>query len=100
MVYPHLRVGVAFPTLRSGIRHRARSGLLTPFSSCCKLLCIAKHLQDEGFAVRDKGDCPDFCLGKNGTVPFHGTIVSLSTKFRTGPDKVCPHARPRCEPGA
>ena len=32
-----------------------------------------------------EGDCPDLCVSKNGTVPFHGTIVSLSTKFRTGP---------------
>ena len=30
------------------------------------------------------GDCPDFCVSKNGTVPFHGTVVSLTTKFGTG----------------
>ena len=31
------------------------------------------------------GDCPDFCVRKNGVAPFHGTIVSLSTELRTGP---------------
>ena len=36
-------------------------------------------------AERGEGDCPDFCVSKNGTVPFHDTTVSLSAKFRTGP---------------
>ena len=36
-------------------------------------------------AGKGHGDCPDFCVSKNATVPFHGTVVSLSTEFRTGP---------------
>jgi hypothetical protein len=46
------------------------------------------------------GDCPDFCVSKNGTVPFarrHRIDGILDTKIRTGPAVSCP-LRPSCSP--
>jgi hypothetical protein len=37
-------------------------------------------------AVREMGDCPNFCVSKNGTVPFCSGESPFDTEIETGPE--------------
>ena len=56
------------------------------------------HVQKQGRETRgergvesgewgvESGDCPNFRVSENGTVPFEASTVHLSTKFGTDPE--------------
>ena len=76
------------------------SAFFSPLSPLPSPLACLAHPIDPAkptspWLVQEIGDCPDFCVSKNGTVPFDGRTISRDTKFCTGPEiENSPHPNP------